>query len=203
MLNGSCIVWHVLRRYGTQRLAYAAWNTRTCTVQPEFPDEASKVGFDVQKIASGCMHTVLSRHCQRTGADPSTGKAVINIIDVQDEWTDLFPAPHLWHDCSGLTEQGRKEWSSDQMLEACRGLALPQSRDGGLELRILFETHLPPSVKKRFEVLFSVKDTWSKDEIEPYLDIHDCDCSSPTELLLRYSRTIRDGTTAPPIYCAR
>lgn len=203
MFNGSCIVWHVLRQYGIQRLAYAAWDPRTCTVQPEFPDDASRVGLDVRKVASGCMHTVLSRHCQKTKADPSTGKVIINITDIHDEWKDLFPGPHVWHDCSDLTAHGTKEWYNNHMQEACRGLALPQIRDGGLELRVLFETHLPPSAKERFEVLFNVKDTWSKDEIEPYLDIHDCDCSSPTELLLRYSRTIRNGATDPPMYCAR
>lgn len=202
-VNEGCIAWHVLRLYGTQNLAFAAWDPDSLTVHAEFPQPEQNVGFDARKVASGCMHAVLCRHCERVHMDPSTGLAVVKVADAQEDWKDVFPSPHLWLECSTFSEVDSAAWSSQLMLDACRGLALLQVRDGCMELRVLFETHLHPTAKKRFETLFSVKATWSKDEIEPYLNIHDSECSNPTELLLRYSRTIRDGTELAPVYCAR
>lgn len=189
--------------YGTRQLAFAAWDPETSTVCPQFPETTECVGFDAHKVASGCMHAVLCRHCDRLQLDSSVGEAVVNMVDIQDNWRDIFPGPQFWDECACMNEQERIEWTDKLMLESCRGLALPQVTDSGTELRVLFKTRLDPSAQKRFERLFNVKPTWTKDEIEPYLDIHDRDCHSPTELLLRYSRLIRDGAADAPVYCAR
>ena len=189
--------------YGNRSLAFATWDPGAGAVKPEFPGPEEAVGFDLRKVASGCMHAVLSRHCQRKQMDPSTGKAVVKIAEVQDDWNDVFPALCLWPEWSNLQEEEKGTWSNQLMLDACRGLALPCVREGSTNLHVLFESHLHPTAKRRFSVLFSVKATWSKEEIEPYLSIHDCECSNATELLLKYSRTIREGTDVVPVYCAR
>jgi hypothetical protein len=81
---------------------------------------------------------------------------------------------------------------------------VPQ-RLSGEQLLVVVEEQLPLDAKLRFRALFGVQPWWCAHEIAPYLrHAYDADCRTEAELLLRYTRSVREQPEeVPVVHCAR
>jgi hypothetical protein len=87
---------------------------------------------------------------------------------------------------------------------ALQGAAVPQPLSGGKRLLLVLEEQLPLDAKLRFRALFGVQPRWCAHEIAPYLRrAYDADCRTEAELLLRYTRSVREQPDGPVVHCAR
>lgn len=134
------------------------------------------------------------------------------LAEVQPAWEDVFPALHHWrHHERGAEQQSMEQEAQDEgerqdtFHEGLKGLAVVQSGNSAEQEQalVLFESKLPKEAALRFRALLQVAPVWSREQMEPYLDVCDAECANTTELLLKYTRTIRDGSGNAPTYVAR
>lgn len=216
MAAGSCFLWHVLRLY-TCLNAPAAFATRAFDLHDPAPTESdphSKLHFDKALVSRACMQAALANICSDAQrGSPGSGTVRIVLSDVQPGWEDSFPALHHWrHTESGAVQHSMDEQEAeddaerqDLFLEGLKGLAVLQTSKSVEQqhILVLFESRLPKEAGQRFKALLQIMEVWSREQMEPYLDVCDAECANPTELLLKYTRTIRDGSGNPPTYVAR
>lgn len=212
---GSGFLWHVLRLH-TSLKGPAVFATRDSDLQDPGPaahDPQIKLAFDKALVSRACMQAALGNICSDTQGDPGSGSVRVVLSEVQPAWEDSFPALHHWRKHkNGAAQHNMEQEAEDEaerqdlLLEGLKGLAVVQSGQSAeqrQEVLVLFESRLPKEAAQRFKALLQVIPVWSREQMEPYLDVCDAECANATELLLKYTRTIRDGSGNQPTYVAR
>ena len=175
-------------------------------------DPHSKLAFDKALVSRACMYAALASICAELQGDPGSGGVRVALSELRPTWEESFPALHHWRcdqssaAAASMEQDAEDEAERDELfLEGLKGLAVLQAGQSAeqQQILVLFESRLPKEAAQRFQALLRVMPVWSRVQIEPYLDVCDADCVNATELLLKYTRTIRDGSGGPPTYVAR
>lgn len=189
--------------------AFAAMASDQIYPAPVALDPQAKLSFEKNLVSRACMQAVLSAECEKSGGDPGAGRVCVVLSTVQPAWEELFPALHHWTSdaapCSMEQDAEDEQAQKELFLEGLKGLAVIQAASTAEEQQaaVLFESKLPKEVSQRFKALLQIQPVWNRGQIEPYLDVCDAECSTATELLLKYTRTIRGSSGKPPSYVAR
>lgn len=88
--------------------------------------------------------------------------------------------------------------------DALAGVGIQLLGTGGTRLLPLIAERLSLDAKTRFAQLFAAKPQWGASEIAPYLaGVYAEGCKNVSELLLKFTRAVRESAEAPVVHCAR
>ena len=131
-----------------------------------------------------------------TNGVPELG-ATLSRADVWQAWRERMPEPRLWG------ELAEADTGEEVFAQALRGVAICAPTGGG-RLAVVLADNLSLNASTRFLELFSVKAQWTADDMAPYLEgVFDAGCKNAAELLLRYTRAVRDQPGMPVLHCRR
>lgn len=90
-------------------------------------------------------------------------------------------------------------------LEMLNGLVLVKPQKAGKPTRIVYfpEELLSPEPKKRFEQLFKMQEKWTIKQLEPYIKALVTPSTTQASLLLKHTRSSRQGNSTEKLYSRR
>ncbi|KAG6955518.1 hypothetical protein JG688_00011915 [Phytophthora aleatoria] len=90
-------------------------------------------------------------------------------------------------------------------LEMLSGLVLVKPQKAGKATRIVYfpEELLSPEPKKRFEQLFKMQEKWTIKQLEPYIKSLVTPSTTQASLLLKHTRSSRQGNSTEKLYSRR
>ncbi|KAF4321495.1 hypothetical protein BBO99_00007046 [Phytophthora kernoviae] len=90
-------------------------------------------------------------------------------------------------------------------LDMLSGLVLVKSQKAGKKPRIVYfpEDELSPDPKKRFEKLFEKQEKWTIKQLEPFIKSLVVPGTTQASLLLKYTRSSRQGNSSDKLYSRR
>lgn len=222
--NGAYLALYLIRRFArpvsgcTAEAFRFALPSLSCVGEPapgQLP-EGCTVGFDRQAVA---RQFALSAVQSAAAASANSGGSV-DTRSVMEAWQERMPPLDGWPSSSAAADSAAGdsavqdaaaggEASDGSTAEAIfvgalAGVAIQQPGMQGTRLLALVAEQLSLDAKTRFAQLFAAKPKWSADEIAPYLaGVHAEGCKNASELLLKFTRAIREGADAPALHCAR
>ncbi|CAI5727151.1 unnamed protein product [Peronospora destructor] len=124
-------------------------------------------------------------------------------FQAQYEHVKLSPADAGWE-----LDQFMEKWklrvpdSVTVSLEMLRGLVLFKPQEAGKPTRIVYfpEEDLSPEPKKRFEQLFNMQEKWTIKQLEPYIKSLVTPNTTQASLLLKHTRSSRQGRSTEKLY---
>jgi hypothetical protein len=226
--NSAYLAWHTLRLFcsvvkgGTQQdLALAVRDTAVADPKPAMPPSGCVLAFDRVRVAREFAAQAVDACLD--GSAP-LGASVERALVLQT-WLERMPARHHWAgdaaagdsrmDVDSHCEDGAaspSEVASDGGAgawdglfgEALRGVAIVQPQSNGKKLKVVCHQQLSLDIKTRFFELFDIKPQWTAEDMMPYLQrVYEAGCKNAGELLLRYTRAVRDQPDMPTMHYAR
>ncbi|CEG46603.1 Uncharacterized conserved protein [Plasmopara halstedii] len=90
-------------------------------------------------------------------------------------------------------------------LDMLSGLVLLKPQKAGTQTRIVYfpENLLSPEPKKRFEQLFQAQEKWTIKQLEPYIKSLVTPSTTQASLLLKHTRSSRQGNSTEKLYSRR
>jgi hypothetical protein len=219
---------HVLKLFCTTQKAGMDWDTvampEDASAEEPYPPPLPRglvLAFDRARVAHEFAVLALLKVAGRSAVLGT----VIDRQDVFQHWQDHIPL-ELWAGCDEGEEgevapmQRTKVGESttiqagqdavvtkavqQRFVRSLQGAAVPLPFSGGERLLLVMEQHLAPDARVRFQQLFSVQACWTADELAPYLRrAYDAECKTEAELLLRYTRAVREQPEGSVVHCAR
>jgi Sister chromatid cohesion protein Dcc1 len=231
--GGAFRAWHTLRTSCNpcegctgDDLRVAALASRCSDAAPCTPPPGSLLSWDRARVACEFAEQAVSRVA---GRGASLG-AVMDRGAALEAWRERMPAARCWPQAAGKADDDAADPSggastsaaamqedeaegedvddgaaNDALFaEALAGAAIEQLGSKGAKLLALPARTLSYDAKTRFEQLFAVKPQWRADEMEPYLaTVYAEGCKNAKELLLRYTRVVRDQPDNAAMHCTR
>ncbi|POM58617.1 Sister chromatid cohesion protein DCC1 [Phytophthora palmivora] len=127
-------------------------------------------------------------------------------FQAQQQHVALNPADSGWE-----LDQFMEKWklrvpdSVTVNLEMLNGLVLVKPQKAGKPTQIVYfpEELLSPEPKKRFEQLFNMQEKWTIKQLEPYIKSLVTPSTTQASLLLKHTRSSRQGRSTEKLYSRR